>query len=335
MTVLGLLLDDAVYGLDLIRAQLPGIEVRPLAGCAAWDAAAVAAAVRGCDAVVTGRKSPALPPETIADRGRLRLLAHCHGTVKHLVAKAHLEAGLAVSNWGDQVAGVAESALCLLLAGLKQVRALDGHVRADWTDDRRIHQDFPASLIGRDVGLYGFGPIGRHMGRFLTALGAKVAIYDPYAKDIPAGIRVCASLRELFATCQCISIHCGLNDGTRHTVTAELLALLPQGAVVVNTARGPVVVEQALADACAAGRIVAGVDVIEDEKGWPRSPLAAVSPDRVLLTGHILGNGKGPDPTKPIPPRGLPDFVVANVLALHAGRPLINLISAAQYDLKT
>ena len=72
MTVLGLLLDDSVYGLDLIRSQLPGIEVRPLAGCSAWDAAAVAAAVRNCDAVVTGRKSPALPPEKIEALGALQ-----------------------------------------------------------------------------------------------------------------------------------------------------------------------------------------------------------------------------------------------------------------------
>jgi phosphoglycerate dehydrogenase-like enzyme len=333
---IGLLVDDPGLDADRIRhQQIPGHEVEHLPQSRSLPAAALIERLRSWDVVVTGRTAARMPGDLIADRGRLRALLHCHGSVRALVEKAHIQAGLAVCNWGDNVAGVAESALCLLLNGLKQIQALDRFIRADWRDDRRIYQDFPATLVGRDVGLYGFGPIGRHMARFLAVFGARVAIYDPYAQDIPADIRRCASLRELFASCQCVSIHCGLNDGTRHSVTRELLDLLPQGGVLINTARGAIVVEPDLAAAVASGRIVAGVDVIEQEKQWATSPLVAQPSDRVIVTGHIIGRGKGPAPGGPPRPYVLPDHVVANIQALAEGKPLTHAITAAVYDLKS
>ncbi|GDY14317.1 dehydrogenase [Planctomycetota bacterium] len=333
---IGLLFEDTGYDIDGIRRQLAPHAVEQVIGWSGLQPAALAERCRSYDAVVTGRRSPALPEALIADRGRLRLLAHIHGTIKHLVSKAHVASGLKVSNWGDQVAGVAESAFTLLLMAMKQVHGLDAYIRRDWQDDRRIWQDFPATLHGRDIGLYGFGPIGRHMGNFLHAFGAHVAIYDPYAKHLPDWVRQCDSLRALFSSCQCVSIHCGLNDGTRNTVTRELLELLPQGGVLINTARGPIVVEDDLAAVLASGRIVAGLDVICDEKHWATSVFARLPSDRVLLTGHVAGNGKGPAPDSPVrTQRLLPDYVADNLIALAGGRPLRHLITAEIYDLKT
>ena len=237
-----------------------------------WSPERLLARCRGVDVILTGRGSPRLPDALVEDRGRLKYLLHLHGTIRHLVSRRHIEAGLVVTNWGDEIAGVAEGALALLLCQLKQIVTLNAFAKGG--PDERIYQAFPATLSGRDVGLYGFGPIGRHMARMLEPLGARLAIYDPYASDVPPHIRRCESLRELFATCQAVSIHCGLNDQTRHSVTAELLALLPQGGIVVNTARGAIVDERALAEAVRSGRIVAGIDVIEDERNWPASPLA-------------------------------------------------------------
>ena len=71
--------------------------------------------------------------------------------------------------------------------------------------------------------------------------------------------------------------------------------------------------------------------MIEDEKGWSRSPLAGTD---CILTGHVLGHGKGM-PKDKRPPAHLPGFVIENLLAFAAGKPLINLIPAAVYDLKT
>ncbi|TVR16084.1 MAG: hypothetical protein EA401_01920 [Planctomycetota bacterium] len=332
---IGLLFQDNKYDIELIRQQLAPHQVDWLDGCCNWDTNTLTSTIRQYDAIVTARQSPALPDSLRDDLGRLRLLAHCHGTIKHLVSRPHIEAGLMVSNWGDQVAGVAESALSLLLSCLKQLSALNAFVRNDWKDDQRIPAAFPATLSKRDVGLYGFGPIGRHMARMLQPLGPHIAIYDPYATDVPEDFHVCGSLRELFSRCQCISIHCGLNAATEGSVNRELLELLPQGGIVINTARGPIIVEEDLAALVQEGRLRAGIDVINDERNWPTSPLATTHPDAAILTGHtISGAGKrvhdGQEERK-----GLPDHVAHNVHALADNAALINTISAQVYDLKT
>ncbi len=334
---IGLLIPTHEADPELVRGQLPGQTIVPIPDCAALDEAALLSRLRALDAVAISRASPRIPDALIGNRGRLRQVSYTAGSIRHLVSKALIEDGLLVTNWGDQVAHVAEAALMFLLAGLKQVHTLDAFIRSDWRDDRRVFQDFPATINGRDIGLYGFGPIGRHMARYIGALGAKVAIYDPYAKDVPAGIRVCPDLRTLFATCQCISIHCGLNDGTRGTVTRELLELLPQGAVLVNTARGAIINEADLVAVLPSKRIIACLDVLENEKTWATGALSTIPSNLLLLTGHIAERGKGPDRSKPRPPikSGLPDHVVAALAALAEGRTPPHQITAAQYDLKT
>ncbi len=298
-----------------------------------WRTAAPGALLEGCrgaQVLLTGRASPALPTELIQNMGQLRYLCHMFGTVKHLVTREHLQQGLLVTNWGDQVAGVAEGALALLLCQLKQLIPLSR--LSQGSPDDRIWTMFPATLRGRDVGLYGFGPIGQHMERMLRPLGANVAIYDPFAQHLPEGVRRCESLRELFATCQIVSIHCGLNDATRDSVTAELLALLPDGGIVINTARGSIVDESALAADVSAGRLLAGCDVIRDERNWSGSPLTPLS--GAVLTKHSIGGGKGYPPGKAPPPK-LPDHTLANLLAYARGEALEHVITLEQYDLKT
>ncbi len=333
MLTIACLFDAESWDLTPLRQALPEAELVTCPDCRNWSPAEYAERCRGFDAVIATRSTPPLPEELVGQRGRLRLYAYCHGSVKHYVAKALIDDGLLVSNWGDQVAGVAESALCLVLACLKQLKNLDRFIRADWSNDRRVFSDFPATLEGRDVGLYGFGPIGRHMARMLVPLGPRIAIYDPYATEVPDGIRRCASLEELFATCQVISIHCGLNDQTTGSVDARLLALLPQGGVLVNTARGPIVVEEDLAAALSAGRLVAGVDVITDERAWATSPLVATD---AYLTGHVLGSARRKNPDAPPRPTTLPDHVLHNLVTLARGHDdYVNLITSEIYDLKT
>jgi len=327
-----LLMDPDAFDPERVRDQLAGFDYEFWPDHKNWDEAEYLRRLRDVDAIVTHRASRKVPPGLAEERGRLRLLAHCAGTVRHLVDRRHIEGGLLVTNWGDRVFGVAEASLALLLACLKQIPAIHRHVSSDWQDDRRIHQGFPCTLADMDVGLYGFGPIGRHMAQLLEPFGTRVAIYDPYAEDVPSGIRVCGELRELFATCQAISLHCGLNDATRDSVTAELLALLPQGGILVNTARGPIVDEGALAREVANRRLLCAVDVIRNEREWARSPLHGL--DGAILTGHIIGGGKGYPPDRK-PPRELPDFVVDNLRALVEEREPIHLIDAGIYDLKT
>lgn len=331
MKKLGIFAADEMFqipaNLDLLRRDFEVIDVTDWANL---DPDTLLAKMRSVEIILTGRKSPRLPEALAQDLGELRYLCHMFGTIRHLASKPLVEAGLIVTNWGDQVAGVAEGAMALLLCMLKQLVTFDRFTKGG--EDERIYQMFPCTLKGMDVGLYGFGPIGRHMARMLSPFGAKIAIHDPFATEVPEGIRRCSSLRELFATCQAVSIHCGLNAQTQNSVTGELLDLLPEGGILINTARGAIVDEPALAQRVAAGRILAGLDVIVDEKNWTGSPLARLS--GAVLTHHHVGSGKGYPPDRKPTPR-LPDHTLENLTAYRQGLPLKHVISAAVYDFKT
>lgn len=330
-----LLIGSDQIDLPLACQQLVAHEVQHWKDCMEWSPEELTERCRTVEVVVTGRRSPRLPAGLESDLGALRLLAHCHGSVKHLVSKAMIERGLLVTNWGDQVFVVAESALGLLLMAMKQWPALDHLIQSDWTERIGIHHDFPATLEGRDVGVYGYGPIGRHFVNLLLAFRARPIVYDPYAGDLPEGVRRVEDLRDLFAASQAVSIHCGLNDQTRGSVTAELLALLPQGGVVVNTARGPIVDEAALAAEVRKGRLLAAVDVISNERDWAGSPLFNLP--GAILTGHKASRGGGLDapPETRAKPVGLPEHVITNIQHLDCGEPLESVITAPMYDLKT
>ena len=329
---LGILAADEKFRAPDIRRRLErDFDVTDCHDWRSYDPRTLLEKCRSVEIILTGRGSPRLPLALAKDFGRLRWVCHWHGTIRHLCDKRLVTAGLVVTNWGDAVDGVAEGAMALLFCLLKQLPALDAYTKGHRPDER-IHQMFPATLKGRDVGLYGYGPIGQHMARMLAPFGARVAIYDPYAKQVPRTIRRCATLRDLFATCQVISLHCGLNDQTRDSVTGALLDLLPQGGILINTARGGIVDEHALAKRVRAGRLLAGLDVIRHEGHWAESPLAPLR--GAVLTHHHIGSGKGYPPGQ-APAPTMPDFVARNLRAYRLGRPLINVITPQLYDLKT
>jgi phosphoglycerate dehydrogenase-like enzyme len=317
---------------DVRRQLSDGYEIHDFHDWKTYDPATLLARMRSVDMAIIGRASPRFPVELASDLGRLRYVCHCYGTIKPYIPKELVSAGLIVSNWGDAVESVAEGAMAMLFCLLKQLVTLNQFAKTG--KDLRIYQEYRCSLRDLNVGLYGFGPIGRHMGRMLDAFGAKVAIYDPYAKDVPGHVRRCDSLRDLFASCQAISIHCGLNDQTKNSVTRDLLDLLPQGGIVINTARGHIVDEVALAGLVAEGRLLAGLDVIADEQkwDWAGSPLAPYP--GTILTLHNIGGGKGFPPDKQPKPQ-LPNFARHNLVAFRTGQPLVNVVTAAEYDLKT
>ncbi len=286
--------------------------------------------MRSVHVVMTGRKSPKFPSELIEARGKLQWHCHFHGSVRYLVSREHIEAGLTVTNWGCSMRPVAEGAVALLLATIKQIKQADLYSQTG--QDRRFWQGYFPSLPHMRTGLYGLGPIGRNVAEMLLALGARLSYYDPYAEDVPETIRRCDSLAELFESSDAVVVVCGLNDQTRGTVDKTMLEKLPRAAALINVARGPVVVEQDLADLVAQGRILAGCDVICDESDWPASPLAGL--DAACLTHHQVGVGKGYHPDEK-PLNRYPDFVMENLRSFAAGRPLIYTIAPEEYDLKT
>ncbi|SHM37163.1 hydroxyacid dehydrogenase [Rhizobacter sp. OV335] len=139
---------------------------------------------------------------------------------------------------------------------------------------------------GKTLGLVGYGSIGQLTGRLARAVGMQVVAHDaamPAGSDVPS-----LSLDALLAQADVVSLHVPLLDSTRHLINAQRLAAMKPGAVLINTARGGVVDEAALADALTAGRLAgAALDVFEAEPLPAGNPLADCP--NLLLTPHIAG----------------------------------------------
>lgn len=194
--------------------------------------------------------------------------------------------GMVVCNVPDYgTEEVADHALLLLLAVARRLLPADQAIRAGRWDPTTVFGT--PRLRGKTLGLIGCGRIGTAMALRGKALGMRVVFYDPYKPDgleKALGLERCHRLEDLLSQAQFLSLHCPLTRETRHILNPRTLALLPRGAYVVNTARGPCIDLPALLDALESGHVAfAGLDVVEreplDDERIRRHP-------RVLLTPH-------------------------------------------------
>lgn len=141
-------------------------------------------------------------------------------------------------------------------------------------------------LAGKQMGIVGFGRTGSAVARLAQAFGMRIVTYTSKPQDtLPDGVEKC-SLDTLFATSDVVSLHCPLVPATHHLVNAERLAQMKATAILINTARGPIVDEEALAQALNSGQLyAAGVDVLCEEPPRAQSPLLKAR--NCFVTPHI------------------------------------------------
>ena len=147
--------------------------------------------------------------------------------------------------------------------------------------------DFPhLELAGKTFGIVGLGNIGRRVAEIALAFGMQVkALTSKSANTLPAGIEK-ADLEELLASSDIISLHCPLTDSTRHLINRETLSLMRPSAILINTGRGPLVDDQAVAYALAEGQLAAFcADVLTEEPPKANNPL--LSQPNAFITPHI------------------------------------------------
>ena len=187
---------------------------------------------------------------------------------------------------------VAEHAVLLMLAAGRHLVRLHLEVTSDGRWPKWDYRDRSVGLGGATVGIVGFGAIGQATARLVLAFGADVLVYRrpgrPHPGDEwPAGrVRGCASLEDLFATADVVSLHCPLDDDTRGLVDARLLGRMKPFSILVNTARGGIVAEDDLVAALRAGRpLAAGLDTLADEPPPAAHPLFALP--NVVVTPHM------------------------------------------------
>lgn len=199
-------------------------------------------------------------------------------------------AGVPVANnGGANSVAVSEHAILLMLAVSRQLVRQHRSVSAGrWRGNAtpRVHE-----VRGRTLGIVGLGTIGKKTARLAAAFGMDIVYYDiarlTEDEEDALGVRF-RLLRELLRTSDIVTLHTPLNDSTYHMIGAEELALMKPTAILVNTARGPVVDESALHDALKTGVIAgAGLDVFEQEPPEEDNPL--FTQENVILTAHLAG----------------------------------------------
>jgi glyoxylate reductase len=241
----------------------------------------------------------------------LRLVGNYGVGYDNVDVAACVERGIAVTNTpGVLDAAVAELTLALMLACRRQLVASDRFVRdarwrTGWSQPERLGHD----LAGATLGLVGMGRIGSEVARRAEAFGMRI-VHHRRSDGL--------SLDELLRTSDVVSLHVPLTPETQGLLSREHLALLRDGATLVNTARGAIVDENALVDELVSGRISAGLDVFADE---PRVPERLLDLPNVVLTPHIAS---ATVETRAVMTRVLVD----NVLAFLRGEPLPNEVSA-------
>lgn len=203
--------------------------------------------------------------------------------------EAATEAGIVVTNVPDVfIEEVADHAMMLLLASARRMKTM-AQMAADgqWWSGRPLLNHIPR-LMGQTLGLLAFGNVARCTARRAQAFGMRVIAHDPYVSELTlseAGVEP-VSNNELFERSDYLSLHAPHNDKTHHAVNAKTLALMQPHAVIINTARGPLIDETALIDALNTGTIAAaGLDVLEQEPPEPDNPL--LRHDSVLISPHV------------------------------------------------
>lgn len=222
----------------------------------------------------------------------LRLVSVCRGGPVNVDLEAATAAGVVVSYApGRNAQAAAEFAVGLMLAAMRRITTADAELQAGtWRGDYYTYDNAGLELGGATVGLVGYGAIGRIVARVLTAFGATVLAADPYADAaaLAADGVALVPLEELLRRSAVVSLHARLTPETHHLLDAERLALLPRGAVLVNSARGGLLDHAPLPGMLASGRLGAlALDVYDIEPPPPDWPLLAAP--NVVLSPHLAG----------------------------------------------
>ena len=265
-----------------LRETLPGLEIRD--HTAQQD---VASQVAGRDVVLVNKLR--ITSEIIEASPALRLIALAATGTNNVDLVAAGERGVAVCNLRDYcTASVVQHVFGVLLLLTQRLREYDALVRSGaWQRGEHFCLlDYPIrELVGRRLGIVGYGTLGRGVARAATAFGMEVLVANrPGGTAVPGRM----DLDELLPAVDVLSLHCPLAPATQGMIGASRLSRMKRDAVLINTARGALVDAAALADALRGGRLGgAAIDVLSQEPPVDGNPLLAGDIPNLVVTPHI------------------------------------------------
>jgi phosphoglycerate dehydrogenase-like enzyme len=252
-------------------------------------------ALRDADVCITCWGTPAVTKAVLDGAPALKLIAHAAGTPKAIVSDSVWDRGIRVFTAAPVIAiDVAETALGAIIYMQKRMSQFDAIVRSGiWARDKSKVDDQKPYMkrinYRLKIGIIGASHVGKNLIRLLKPFGAKIMLFDPCVSSFAAsqmGVEK-ASLEELVSQCDVVTLHAPNLPQTYHMVDQNMLARMKDGALFVNTSRGPVVDEKALIEELKSGRLYAYLDVFDNEPLPEASPLYNL--ENVLLSPHISG----------------------------------------------
>ena len=240
-------------------------------------------ALKDSDAVITGWGQPRITPDLL---GSAKIIVHTGGTVGGIVDMSVFDTDTAVlSGNAFYSESVAEGVISYMLFALRKM----GHYSAiikngEWTWEAKTE-----GLLGQSVGLISLGAISKKLIPMLKVFTNDIKVYSTHPNPETAkemGFTY-AGLDEIFKSCKVVSVHTAKNDDTFHMINKHHFDLLQDGALFINTSRGPVIDEAALCEALKENRFTALLDVYENEPPKEDNPLLKL--DNAMLFPHMAG----------------------------------------------
>jgi len=285
------------------------------------DADRFAELLPGRRAVITCWGTPSFKEPVLAAADQLQLIAHAAGSVKGLCPDPVYDRGIKVTHAAAAIAeAVSDWTVMSLMMGLRGAVPMQQQMSRQRMSGRVLGTEIDAATVGVVAASF----VGRGTIERLVKLGATVKLYDPYITDGQAaalGARRVDTVDELCETCDALTLHAPKGKDTDGMVGAAQLAKLRDGAVVVNTARGPLIDHDALLAECQAGRLTAVLDVTDPEPLPEDSPFRTC--DHVYLTPHAAGFS-----VQARKRQG--DHMVEDVRRFFAGEPMVYEVTPAR-----
>ncbi|MGO4495186.1 hydroxyacid dehydrogenase [Paenibacillus sp. 2RAB27] len=247
----------------------------------------VAELIVGADIAITSWECPPFEAAILDRCPELKLIAHAAGTVKPLMSPDVISRGIRVCSANEALArGVAETTLGLTIVSLKNIWQLARNTRdGEWNKQRELVRE----LYEVTVGVIGAGLSGRHYIRLLQQFEVQVLVYDPFlsASQIQEMGAVKVELDQLLQQADVVSIHAPSIPETNHLMNERTLRLMKDDAILINTARGSLIDEEALVAELRQGRLWACLDVTQPEPPDVQHPFRSLP--NVTLIPHIAG----------------------------------------------